>query len=156
MKKSISDQVASLAAPIVEQLSLKLVAVTYTKEGPNWFLRVAIDSTTGVNLDDCEAVSERLSEVLDAKDPISGPYFLEVSSPGAERSLKDEDDVKQAVGTGVYVTTYEPISGQKSFEGVLKSFTDGVLTIEGKVKTKSITYAVPYEKVASARRSILI
>ncbi len=63
-------------------------------------MRVFIDSDRGVNLDDCEAVSEKLSEVLDEKDPISDAYFLEVSSPGAERPLKKKADVEKAVGKG--------------------------------------------------------
>lgn len=155
MSKNVSRIVEQLAEPIVRELHLELVEVEYKKEGPNWYLRVFIDADKGVNLDDCEAVSEKLSEVLDDVDPIKEAYFLEVSSPGAERPLKKEEDVKKAVGKGVYVTTYEPIDGQKAFEGVLVSFEDATLVIEGKNKTRTVTYTVPYAKVANARLSIL-
>ncbi len=156
LSKNVSSRVEQLAEPVVRELNLELVEIEYKKEGPNWFLRVFIDSEAGVNLDDCEAVSEKLSEVLDAEDPIKDAYFLEVSSPGAERPLKKEADLKKAVGKGVYITTYEPVNGQKAFEGVLTSFDDGLLLIETKVKTRKITYSVPYEKVANARLSILL
>lgn len=88
MSKNVSRTVEQLAEPIVRELHLELVEVEYKKEGPNWYLRVFIDADRGVNLDDCEAVSEKLSEVLDEVDPIKEAYFLEVSSPGAERPLK--------------------------------------------------------------------
>ncbi|WP_059105202.1 ribosome maturation factor RimP [Shouchella shacheensis] len=156
MSKSISSKVEALAAPIASELNLELVDVEFKKEGPNWFLRVFIDSEAGVDLDDCEALSERLSEVLDAADPVSEAYFLEVSSPGAERPLKKEADIEKAVGKGVYVTTYEPVDGEKAFEGILRAFENHTLTIEGKVKTRTVTYTVPYTKVANARLSILV
>ncbi|MBM7837684.1 ribosome maturation factor RimP [Alkalihalobacillus xiaoxiensis] len=156
MSKIVSSKVEQLVLPIVQELNLELVEVEYKKEGSNWFLRVFIDSDRGVNLDDCEAVSEKLSEVLDEKDPISDAYFLEVSSPGAERPLKKKADVEKAVGKGVYATTYEPFNGAKSFEGILVSFDQDELVIETKVKTRKVTNVVPYEKVASIRLSILL
>lgn len=156
MSKIVSSKVEQLVLPIVQELNLELVEVEYKKEGPNWFLRVFIDSDRGVNLDDCEAVSEKLSEVLDNNDPVDDAYFLEVSSPGAERPLKKKSDVEKAVGKGVLATTYEPINGGKSFEGILKSFDHDELVIETKVKTRKVTNVVPYEKVASIRLSILL
>lgn len=155
MSKIVSSKVEQLVLPIVEELQLELVEVEYKKEGPNWFLRVYIDSDKGVDLDDCEKVSEKLSERLDEADPITEAYFLEVSSPGAERPLKKKADVEKAVGKGVYVTTYEPLDGEKAFEGVLSSFQNDELTIETKVKTRTVIKTIPYEKVANIRLSIL-
>ena len=67
-------------------------------------------------------VSEKLSEKLDEIDPIAHNYFLEVSSPGAERPLKKHTDFEKAIGKNVYIKTYEPIEGEKTFEGILTSF----------------------------------
>ncbi|MFB4162704.1 ribosome maturation factor RimP [Alteribacillus sp. JSM 102045] len=154
MSERIKDTTSRLAQPILEEMNLELVDVEYKKEGKNWFLRVFIDGENGVDIEDCGKVSEQLSEKLDEEDPIQGMYYLEVSSPGAERPLKHEKDIVRSIGKHVYVTTYEAIDGEKAFEGLLKDFDGETLTIEGKVKQKTITYAVPYNKVAKARLAI--
>ncbi len=154
--KKVTEITSELVTPILDQLGLELVDVEFKKEGTNWYLRVFIDSETGVDLDDCERVSMQLSEKLDEVDPIKQAYFLEVSSPGAERPLKNAKDIERAVGKNVYVTTYEPIDGKKAFEGLLKSFDGEQLEIEMKVKTKTQTFVVPYDKVAKARLTIIL
>lgn len=84
----VTEVVEELAEPIINELGLELVEIQFVKEGKSWFLRVYIDKETGVDIEDCGVVSERLSEKLDEIDPITQNYFLEVSSPGAERPLK--------------------------------------------------------------------
>ncbi|MED1602325.1 ribosome maturation factor RimP [Alkalihalophilus marmarensis] len=155
MSKKVTDIVAELVTPLLDELNLELVDVEFKKEGPNWFLRVFIDSDTGVDLEDCGKVSEQLSEKLDEMDPIHQAYFLEVSSPGAERPLKKVKDLEKAVGKNVHVTTYEPVDGEKAFEGMLQSFDGEVLTIEVKIKTRKKSYEIPYDKVANARLAII-
>ncbi|ADC51989.1 hypothetical protein BpOF4_19750 [Alkalihalophilus pseudofirmus OF4] len=155
MSKKVTDIVAELVTPLLDELNLELVDVEFKKEGPNWFLRVFIDSDTGVDLEDCGKVSEQLSEKLDEMDPIPQAYFLEVSSPGAERPLKKVKDLEKAVGKNVHVTTYEPVDGEKAFEGMLQSFDGEVLTIEVKIKTRKKSYEIPYDKVANARLAII-
>src|SRR5690606_1373399 len=100
-------------------------------------------------------VSERLSEHLDELDPIPHNYFLEVSSPGAERPLKKEADFERAIGKNIFVKTYEPLNGEKTFEGKLTDFNDGTLTVEIKVKTRIRAVEIPTEKIASARLAII-
>ncbi|WP_280768941.1 ribosome maturation factor RimP [Salipaludibacillus daqingensis] len=158
MSDNVQERVERLAIPIVEDLSLELVDVEFKKEGHNWYLRVYIDrdqDDQGVDLDDCASVSEKLSEALDNHDPIEQAYYLEVSSPGAERPLKKEKDVYSAVGKNVHVTTYAPIDGEKAFEGKLTDFDGTTLTIETKVKTRVVTKSIPYDKVAKARLAIV-
>ncbi|GAF63676.1 hypothetical protein BTS2_0567 [Bacillus sp. TS-2] len=154
MSKKVTEVVAELVLPILEPLKLELVEVEFKKEGPNWFLRVYIDSEKGVDLEDCSEVSEKLSEQLDQVDPIEQAYFLEVSSPGAERPLKNEKELENAVGKYIHVSTYEALDGEKSFEGDLLSFNDGVLTVEVMKKTRKKQLDIPYEKVAKARLAI--
>lgn len=153
--KKVTHIVEELVTPIVTEMGLELVDIEYVKEGKNWFLRVFIDSPTGIDIDQCGVVSERLSEKLDEVDPIPHNYFLEVSSPGAERPLKKTKDFERAVGKNVYVKTYEPIDGQKEFEGLLTAFDGQTVTLEVKVKTKKKTVTIPYEKVASARLAVI-
>ncbi|WP_100399317.1 ribosome maturation factor RimP [Bacillus sp. FJAT-44742] len=156
MSDRVTEITSRLVDPIVEEMNLELVDVEFKKEGENWFLRVFIDGENGVDIEECGKVSEQLSEKLDQEDPIKQAYYLEVSSPGAERPLKTEKDMYKAIGKNVYVTTYEPVEGEKAFEGALIDFDGSVLQIEVKVKQKKKTYEVPYDKVAKARLAVLI
>ncbi|MBX9972445.1 ribosome maturation factor RimP [Cytobacillus oceanisediminis] len=151
----VTETVEQLVTPIVDELNLELVDIEYVKEGKDWFLRVFIDKETGVDIEECGMVSERLSEKLDAEDPIPYNYFLEVSSPGAERPLKKDSDFVKAVGKNVFVKTYEPIDGEKTFEGVLTQFDGETVTVEVKIKTRNKRIEIPYEKVANARLAVV-
>lgn len=147
----IKTAVEEMIQPYLDENGFELVDVEYVKEGSNWFLRVFVDKEGGIDIDDCGRISEILSEKLDKNDPIPTAYFLEVSSPGAERPLKKQEDVKKAVGKDVFVTTYEPIDGQKEFEGRLLSFEQDDMLIQiGKKQ-----HVIPYAKVASARLAII-
>lgn len=150
----VTEVVEELATPIFQELGLELVEIEYVKEGKSWFLRVYIDKDNGVDIEDCGLVSEKLSEKLDELDPIPHNYFLEVSSPGAERPLKKDKDFQKAIGKNVFIKTYEPIDGEKSFEGTLLEFDGQHLKIEMKIKTRKKTIELPYEKVANARLAV--
>ncbi|MBY6036055.1 ribosome maturation factor RimP [Fictibacillus nanhaiensis] len=155
MSQKITELATELVTPIVEKLGLELVDVEFVKEGKNWFLRVYIDSTGGVDIEECGTVSEQLSEKLDELDPIEQPYFLEVSSPGVERPLKKSEDVKNAIGKNVNVKLYEPINGEKVYEGLLKDFDGETLFMEIRVKTQVKKVELPYKKVANARLAVV-
>lgn len=150
----VTEQVEALVLPITKELDVELVDIVYEKEGKNWFLRVFVDKSGGIDIDECAAVSEKLSEKMDEADPISENYFLEVSSPGAERPLKKEKDFEMAVGKYVHVTSYEPLDGRKVWEGVLETFDGEQLTIMVKDKTRTIMCQIPLAKIAKARLAI--
>ncbi|AJS59129.1 ribosome maturation factor RimP [Paenibacillus sp. IHBB 10380] len=151
----IKSIVEEMIQPFLDEHAFELVDVEYVKEGSNYFLRIFVDKEGGIDIDDCGLVSEYMSEKLDGNDPVPDAYFLEVSSPGAERPLKKNTDVLKAVGKDVFVTVYEALGGLKEFEGRLLSFEDDVLLIEVAKKQKKTQYSVPYEKVASARLAII-
>lgn len=150
----VIEVVEQIVEPIVNDLNLELVDIEYVKEGKSWFLRVYIDKDQGIDIEECGIVSEKLSEKLDELDPIPYNYFLEVSSPGAERPLKKQKDFEKAIGKNVHIKTYEPIDGEKTFEGVLTNFTGDTVTVEVKIKTRKKTIEIPSEKVASARLAV--
>ncbi|CAH0346152.1 MULTISPECIES: ribosome maturation factor RimP [unclassified Bacillus (in: firmicutes)] len=154
MSKKVTEVVEELVTPILDESGLELVEVEYAKEGKSWFLRVYIDKEGGVDIEDCGQVSEKLSEKLDELDPIPQNYFLEVSSPGAERPLKKEKDFQKAIGKNVYIKTYEPILDEKEFEGILTGFDGNEVTLEVTIKTRKKTVVIPYEKVAKARLAV--
>ena len=155
MSKKVTSIVEELVTPILDDMDLELVDIEYVKEGKNWFLRVFIDSDEGVDIEQCGVVSEKLSEKLDEVDPIPHNYFLEVSSPGAERPLKKPADFTKAIGKNVYIKTYEPIDGEKEFEGELTGFDGKTVSVTVKDKTRKKTIDIPYEKVASARLAVI-
>ncbi|MCP3762029.1 ribosome maturation factor RimP [Domibacillus sp. A3M-37] len=152
----IIETVEQITVPIIEELNLELVEVEYVKEGKNWFLRLYIDKENGIEIEECAVVSERVSEQLDAldPDPIPHNYFLEVSSPGAERPLKKQQDFERAVGKHVNIKLYEPIDGEKTYEGTLLSFVEDELTVEYMIKTRKKQISVPLLKVAKARLAV--
>ncbi len=151
----ITEQIEEIAMPITEELNLELVDVEFLKEGRNWFLRVYVDNPTApIDIEQCAIVSEKLSEILDKLDPIEQNYFLEVSSPGAERPLKKEKDFEKSIGKLIYIKTYEPIDGAKEFEGYLKSYTEDEVEIEIKIKTRRKTIAIDRKKIAVIRLAI--
>ncbi|HAQ07939.1 MAG TPA: ribosome maturation factor RimP [Bacillus bacterium] len=150
----VTEVVEELVTPILTENGLELVDIDYVKEGKNWFLRVYIDKDNGIDIEECGLVSERLSEKLDAIDPIPHNYFLEVSSPGAERPLKKEKDYQRAIGKNVFIKTYEPIDGEKTFEGMLTDYNGETVTVEVKIKTRKKTVVLPIDKIASARLAV--
>ncbi|QAY65631.1 ribosome maturation factor RimP [Paenibacillus protaetiae] len=147
----IKSVVEEMVLPFLDDNGFELVDIEYVKEGSSYFLRVFVDKENGIDIDECVRISEFLSEQLDQNDPIPGNYFLEVSSPGAERPLKKPDDVRKAVGKHVYITTYEPVNGEKEFEGELTSFDGEQLT----VRVGKQDQVIPYVKVAGARLAIV-
>lgn len=152
MSSHIKSTVTELVNPYLQEHGFELVDIEYVKEGSNWFLRVYVDKEEGhIDIDDCGRISEYLSARLDESDPITDAYFLEVSSPGAERPLKKPADFQKAVGKHVFITTYEPVDGLKEFEGTLESYGEEALV----VKVGKKTYTIPSGKVASARLAIV-
>ncbi len=81
-------------------------------------------------------------------------YYLEVSSPGAERPLKKQQDFEKAIGQYIYVKTYEPVKDLKEFYGYLRAYTDEFLEIEIRIKTRKLTIQIEKEKIAQARLAI--
>lgn len=151
----VTETVEKIAWPIVQELGLEIVDVEYVKEGKNWYLRLYIDKENGVDIEECGMVSEKLSEKLDEIDPIPHNYYLEVSSPGSERPLKKQEDFEKAIGKNVHIKTYEPIDGEKIFEGILQEFDGTNVTIEVRVKTKRKVIQIPYNKIAHARLAVV-
>ena len=133
----VTDVVAQLAQPIVEQAGCTLWDVEYVKEAGEWFLRVYIDKEGGVDINDCEAVSRPLSDLLDEADPIQGSYTFEVSSAGLDRPLKKPEHFAACAGQQVGVRFYRPVDGRKEYTGALVGCDgDGNVTVDDKTFEK--------------------
>ena len=125
----VTELVAELARPIVEEQGCELWDVEYVREGSEYFLRLYLDKEGGVDINDCEAVSRAMDPILDEKDPIPTSYHFEVCSAGLERVLKRPSDFERFLGEPVLVKLYRPKDGRKEFPGVLKGYKDGDITI---------------------------
>ena len=126
----VTEAVAALALPAVEAAGCTLWDVEYVKEAGVWYLRLYIDKEGGVSIDDCEAVSRPVSDLLDEADPIEGSYTFEVSSAGADRALKKPEHFEKFRGEEVEVKLYRPREGRKEFVGRLQNYQDGAVTLE--------------------------
>lgn len=141
-REQYEQRTEELLLPILEELSFELVDVEYVKEGSNWYLRAYIDKEGGISVDDCEAVSRRMSDLLDEHDYIEGSYIFEVSSPGLGRPLKKEKDYARSMGKELEIRTYRPIQKQKEFYGILKAYDADGVTVALEDGTE-ITFAKP-------------
>ena len=104
-------------AASAEGLALVRVKMIGGNSDPTLQVMAERPDTRQLTLEDCERLSRRISDVLDAEDPIEHAYRLEVSSPGIDRPLtrlKDFDDWK---GHQARVTLKEPLNGRKQFTG---------------------------------------
>ena len=143
----IETQVENVMAEVLAGTEYELVDVEYVKEGRDWYLRVFIDKAGGIDLDDCQAISENLSARLDKLDLISTAYILEVSSPGIDRILKKDKDFIREAGKVVDVTLYAPLDGKKNFVGELVGRDEEFLHIKDNAP-------LPRDKVAQVRLHI--
>lgn len=155
---AVVDTVKDLVMPVLEENNFELVDLEFVKEGKNWYLRVFIDKEGGIDIEECAYVSEYLSEKLDKADPdpIPQAYFLEVSSPGAERPLKKEEDYQKALGEYIHVSLYEPIDNQKQYDGFLQSFDKEQLVLKFRIKTREKEITIDRKKIAKARLAVQI
>ena len=127
----IEEKVENLLKEKIESLGYNLYDVEYVKEGPNYYLRIYIDKETGIDLNDCEKVSNEIDELLDKADYIKEQYYLEVSSPGLERKLKKDQHFSQNIGKKAEIKLFKKDNnGEKEYEGTLKSFNQEEIIIE--------------------------
>ena len=125
-----------LLEPILQENNFELYDVEFVKEAGTFYLRAFIDKEGGININDCELVSRRLSDLLDEKDFIPDAYILEVSSPGLGRALKKDKHFEKSIGEEVEIKLFKAIDKQKDFTGYLESFNDEVIVISDEAENK--------------------
>ncbi|MBE7049757.1 MAG: ribosome maturation factor RimP [Ruminococcaceae bacterium] len=150
----VTQTVFEIASPIALANNCFVDDVEFKKEGPDYVLRVIIDvddEKGGVSIDQCEAVSKALSDILDEKDPITQAYMLEVSSPGIDRELKKDKDFERFAGRDVDVKLYKAINGQKIITAKLLGLDNGIIKLESGKETLELEKS----SVASVRLAII-
>jgi ribosome maturation factor RimP len=142
-KEAMLEKVMTIVRPIVENLNYDLYHLEYVKENNEFYLRIYIDSTNGISLEDCERVSRAVSEALDVNDPINDAYYLEVLSPGIYRELHTDEHLFKYKGSEVVVNLKTSFNGKKVIKGILDSHTNIDVTVLAENKPIN----VPREKI---------
>lgn len=152
----ILDTIQPIVEAVIDGDQCYLVDMEYVKEGPNWYLRIYADKEGGIDISDCARLSEKLSEKLDQiePDPFPKAYFLEVSSPGAERPLKTEEDINRSIGKYVHLDYYVPQHGEKYHEGTLLEVTDKEYRIEVQIKSRMKELLIDRASVSKIRLAV--
>ena len=146
MANKIEQRAEELMLEIISGTEFELVDVEYIMER-DWYLRIFIDKPGGVDLDDCQMLSQKLEKILDKENFIQDSYILEVSSPGIDRVLKKDRDFVREAGKTVDVNWYAPFNGKKTFTGTLESRDKDFLILKE-------FEPIPREKVAQVRLHI--
>ena len=146
--KNIEAAVEEIVSELLAgQDVIELVDVEYVKEHTDWYLRVYIDKDGGIDIEDCQELSENLEVQLYERTVIPDSYILEVSSPGIDRVLRKPRDYEREQGKKVDVTLYAPMDGKKEWTGVLTGF-------DGKAVTLDETTVIELSKAAQIRLHI--
>src|ERR1700737_4208856 len=146
-------RIRELFQPTLTFLGYELYDLTLTGTGASTTLRVRIDRPEGVTLDDCERVSKSLSALLDQADPLPTRYDLEVSSPGAERPLRNLDEYRRFIGRRANVR-YRLGDSEQVAEGRLIAVSEQMIELQlGEGKHKKIV-AIPLTDILSARLAV--
>jgi len=143
--------VTGLIEPELKALGYDLVRVAMIGGTSDPTLQVMAErpDTRQLHLSDCETISRRLSDVLDAADPIEGAYRLEVSSPGIDRPLTRLKDYDDWSGHEARITLAEPQGGRKQFSGTIRG--TGVGSVVHMLGRDGKDYVIPFDSISSAK-----
>jgi len=124
----LKQKILEIAKQAADEQGVEIFDIELLGRG-KLLLRVMIDKENGVTLDDCESFSKSFSAFLDVEDPISGPYNLEVSSPGLDRPLKSIKDFEKYRDKLVRIVTVEKIDNQNFFIGRIVGVSNNLIRL---------------------------
>lgn len=151
------SKVKELISPLFLQEDIQLYDLSWHQEGKSRILQIAIMRKDGsMDIDTCAEMSEKISAVLDEADIIASEYFLEVCSPGAERELKNEQQIIDAIDEFVYVKLKDPKSGMDAVKGYLRAYENKEATIEYMDKAVKRKISISADNIALIRLSVKI
>jgi ribosome maturation factor RimP len=146
------ERVRSVAERVTADRGFELVDVELKQARGDKLVRIFVDRTGGIGLQDLQSVSEEVSAILDAEDPIEGHYTLEVSSPGLDRPLRGEADYRRFVGRLAKLSSYEPVEGRRHWTGRIVACDDGIVTLE--LEGEKASARVPLAKLSHGRLEV--
>jgi ribosome maturation factor RimP len=152
MTEALLETLDSLARRAALAEGLQVAWIELKHHGGSQLFRVFIEREDGsASLADCERLSHRLGLLLDVEDPIDSAYVLEVSTPGLDRPLRNEQDYERFAGRLVRVKTKTPLEGRRRFLGRLGGVRSGAVMIDDEELGEVV---VPLPEVDSARLEV--
>ena len=150
----IEEKSLKLAEECAQKLKLRIIEVEYVFENGIKILRVITDGENGLSLDDATKLNEMLSARLDEEDFIDEEYYLEVSSEGIEKELRNDEDIKKAIGKYVFIKMYEKVDGIKEIYGDLIDFDGDILDVNYLIKNKKKNIKIQKSKISKIRLAV--
>ncbi len=147
------ERVRAVAERVTAGRGFELVDVEMKRDKSGHVVRLFVDKDGGIGLADLQSVSEEVSAILDAEDPIASSFTLEVSSPGLDRPLKKEADYVKSVGKLVKLSSYELVDGRRHWMGRLTAFENGVLSVT-LLKEGDQVARIPMDKISHGRLEV--
>lgn len=145
--------IKGVAERVTSDRGFDLVDIEVKQAPGGQSVRIFVDKDGGIGLDELQLVSEEVSAILDALDPIPSTYTLEVSSPGLDRPLKGPEDFRRFLGRLAKVSSYEPLEGRRQWMGRLLALDGGVLSMRLEHEGGGVA-KIPLEKIAHARLEV--
>ena len=153
-EENVVRNIEEVATPIAKALGFDLVDVRCHGRGIRTVVRVTIDKTGGVGIDDCEQLHQSLSRALDVVDPVPHAYRLEVSSPGLDRPLKNRQDFQRALGKLVRITLLKPLRGEWVVVGRLDSVKDEDITLAVRTRSGEQGLSLPWNILGQSKLEV--
>ena len=142
------DNLQKWLEPVLEENGCTLYEIEWEPNVNPPILRISIDKVGGVDLDTCAQCSDAISVLLDEKDWYGKEYMLEVCSPGAEKELKTDEQIQNAVGSYVFVKLKDPKQGVDSVRGDLLEANETSVTISYRDKSRTKTIVVDKSNIS--------
>jgi ribosome maturation factor RimP len=137
--------------PYLEENGLYLYDVEFVKEFGYNILRISIDKDGGIDIDDLAKANEYISVVIEKYDADLGEYMLEVSSPGAEKKLRNIDEIVDSIGLYVHIEIPNNI-----YEGYLESVVDDTICVKINAKGRFKRVNIKYDEISLIRLAVKI
>jgi ribosome maturation factor RimP len=151
-ERGLKETVRDVAERVTSSRGFELVDVEVKRAPGGQLVRLFVDKPGGIGLDDLQSVSQEVSAILDAEDPIDSAYTLEVSSPGLDRPLKSEADYRRYQGRLARLSSYEPLDGRRHWTGRIVSVDAGMVSLEE--KEGGAVMRIPFDKIAHGRLEV--
>ncbi len=127
---SLEAAVEPVVLPVVQAHGLTLVDLDIRGNGRRMAVRIYVDKAGGVTVGDCQQLSREVGDVIDVAGLVPGSYDLEVSSPGLDRELRKDRELRWAAGRPVRVWTREPVDDRRELTGRLVLADGGALALD--------------------------
>ena len=152
------EQIRAIAERVARSHGLEVWDIVSRRETTGQIVRVFIDrpgpaatAEESVSIEDCEQVSREIGTILDVEDPLPIAYTLEVSSPGLDRPLRDEQDYRRFAGRLAKIVVSKAVDNQTAFEGRLRGVEDRTVLLEG---PKGRMHRLPMQLITRARLEV--